>query len=352
MWSLIAKLGNIELLKCMFDHGINKDSTDKKGVSILWYVVDSGNVEAVRYLLDLGVFIPCYAQDVCRTQCVQCKDSTLIIDAIHVWDVQQCLDPCLRALYCDKLEIVKLLDKHGSQSCKTFNTLRRAAILCKMDVVSYLLNKYRYPLNIEYTKRADQCKCMKGYTLLTELNSTLFTESKLHRITKLLLDHGADPAKPMCSATGANAIMTAIHHGHFDVIAQYARSGVNINCRSYDCTYGTVLTFEASVLHGYNNIAEMILISGFPCGVFRIENKHKFKKKLKAEVKKLMIDWKVQKNNVTPLQHRCRSVILNHLSPQAHIEKLPLPILLIKFLNFHELDHIIDKYTAEQLSYL
>ena len=49
--SVIAEMGNIELLKCMFTHGVDKDSEDRTGLSVLWCVVGSGNVEAVRYLL-------------------------------------------------------------------------------------------------------------------------------------------------------------------------------------------------------------------------------------------------------------------------------------------------------------
>ena len=60
VWTAIAELGNIELLKCLFNHGIDKDSTDVSGSSVLWYVVGSDNVEAVQYLLDLGVVVPSY----------------------------------------------------------------------------------------------------------------------------------------------------------------------------------------------------------------------------------------------------------------------------------------------------
>ena len=349
VWSLIAKLGNVQLLKYMFNHGIDKDSTDKNGVSILWHVVDSGNVEAVRYLLDLGVFIPSYAKDVRKTKCMQCKYSALVIDADHIWEIDQYLDPCLRAIYCDKLEIVKLLDEGGSQSCKCFNTLRRAVILCRMDVVYYLLNKYRYPLNMEYVEKLSQCKCMKGFTLLTDPHIAAHKGSDLFRVIKLLLDHGADPAMAMCSSTSANGFMTAIHYGQWGVLAQYIRSGVNINCRSYHCELGRVLPFEASILHGYKNIAEMLIISGCSCGVYSIADNDIFMNYLRAPLDKLMKDWNVQENNVKPPQQRCRSVILNHLSPQADmkIKKLPLPGLLIKFLNFPELDHIKDRYRAE-----
>ena len=60
VWTLIAGLGNVELIKCLFNHGIDKDSTDHEGISVLWYVVGSGNVAAVQYLLDLRVAVLSY----------------------------------------------------------------------------------------------------------------------------------------------------------------------------------------------------------------------------------------------------------------------------------------------------
>ena len=143
--------------------------------------------------------------------------------------------------------------------------------------------------------------------------------------------------------------MTAIGYGNLNVIAQYIRWGVNINFRSYDDLYENVLPFEASVLHGYQNIAKVLLISGCSCGVFSLEGNHKFKDNLKPEVVKLMKEWKVQENNVIPLKQRCRNVILNHLSPRADkkIEKLPLPRWIIKFLNISEIDDMVDAYKED-----
>ena len=58
LWSFVASLGNVELLKYLFNRGIDKDSVDQLGLSVLWWVVHSGNIEAVRYLLDIGVLFP------------------------------------------------------------------------------------------------------------------------------------------------------------------------------------------------------------------------------------------------------------------------------------------------------
>ena len=328
VWAAIAELGNIELLKCMFNHGIDKDLTDVSGSSVLWYVVGSGNVEAVQYLLDLGIVVPSSKPE-------QRQQYKFILNIKREYR-----DPCISAIGRNRLDMVKLLEDYGSKSCNFFTALRSAVIFNNVEVASYLLNKYKYPLNMEYMYKLDQSEPI-DYTLLTEPRYKFSSQ-----MIKLLLDHGADPAKQMCSKTSVNAIMTAIGYGNLYVIAQYIRSGVNINLKSYDSSYGKVLPFEASVLRGYHDIAKILLISGCSCGVFSLKRNRKFKNNLKPEVEKLMKEWKVQKNNVTPLMQRCRCVILNHLSPRADvkIEKLPLPGLLIQFLNISEIDDMVDAY--------
>ena len=158
----------------------------------------------------------------------------------------------------------------------------------------------------------------------------------------LLLDHGADPAKSVCSASAPTAMMTAIYVEDLIIIDQYNRSGIDINF-----SHGNVLPFEASVLHGNINAAEMLFISGCSCGVFSLDNHHRFKDDLKPKVEKLMKDWKVQENNVPPLKHRCRNVILKQLSPRAdkNIGKLQLPGCLVKFLDSNRCHHSNGKKT-------
>ena len=75
VWPEVARKGNVELLKCMFTDGIDKDSIDQNGYSILWHVVGSGNIEAVRYLLDQGVAIPTYAPEEHEVPCEQCDEN-------------------------------------------------------------------------------------------------------------------------------------------------------------------------------------------------------------------------------------------------------------------------------------
>ena len=327
----IVSLENVELLESMFIHCTDNDS---KAHCVLSWVVTSGNVEAVRYLLDLGFVIPTTTEDVRETQCDQCKEKTLIVDDKQ-WNIQMNQDPGMTAICYNKLELVKLLDTRGIFSCNSFNVLRRAVLHDSVDVATYLLSNYTYPLNIEYTKESEQNKSV--YTLLTELGVVRNVQ-----ITKLLLDHGADPAKQMCSAKSPNAMMTALGSKNLEVIAQYIRSGVNIISRSYI----TVFLFEASFLRGYHDVVKMLLISGCSRGLFSLYQNHNFKNRLNPIVVNLMKEWRVQDNHVTPLKKRCRSVILNHLSPRAHVKahNLPLPAQLIKFLGIPEIDDMVDEY--------
>ena len=182
------------------------------------------------------------------------------------------------------------------------------------------------------------------YTLLTEPRLKPRCKSTA-QTTKLLLDHGADPAKQMCATTSVNAVMMAMRNGNVEVIAQYIRGGVDVNFKSYEeRSSENMLPFEASVLRNYYKIAEMLFLSGCSYGVFSLKGNHKFKNKVKPKVKKLMKEWKVEENMVTSLKLRCRNVILNHLSPRADIKigKLPLPTLIIKFLSIPEIDAIVD----------
>ena len=296
----------------------------------MWHVVYNGNIEEVRYFLAIGVAIPTFAPKERKVPCNRCKAIRLEIEYLSELGK---VDPCMTAIQLNYLKIVKSFDKYGIQSCKSFTALRHAVQSGSVDVVSYLLNKYTYPLNIEYI--------VKNYE---KLAMTLLTVPSLRRnrpqIVKLLLDHGADPAKQMCSPRSVNAIMTAIYCNDLEVLAQYIRSGVNINLKSWDYKYKKISPFKTSVLRNRHYVSEMLLISGCSGGVF---SKRKLKNKPKLE--KLMKEWNVYDNNVIPLKQRCRCVILNHLSPRADlkIKKLPLPGCLIKFLNIPEFDGFASK---------
>ena len=329
VWTSVARMGDVELLKCLFNHGLEKESKDQDGVSILGHVVASSNIDAVRYVLDQGADIPVYTSEAHKKQCKQCNKKSLII---YLDNKQRRLDPCMIAIHNRFWEIAMLLDERGSQSCKSLYALSCAVVEGHVSMVSYLLNKYTYPLNTEYFTNHS---CEHVFTVLTE---SLFEPTV--EITKLLLDHGADPVKPMCSTTSPNALMTGICcSASSDIIAQFIRSGVNINVRSWNCRFKTILSaFEASVMFDREDVSLMLLISGSSRGVF---NNSTFKVKPKLE--KMMKEWNLYDNNVIPLKQRCRRVILNHLSPQADmkIKKLPLPTCLIKFLGIPELEDIV-----------
>ena len=336
VWSLVARSKDVELFKCMINRGIDKDSIDQDGFSLLWHVIDSGNTEAVHYLLDIGVAIPTYTPEEREVPCEQCEENRLIIDNYLEQEIR---DPCMRAICYNQWEIVKLLDEYGSKSCKSFYALRHGVEWGSVDVVSYLLNTYSYNINIEYT-----------ITVFGKNIFTLLTEPTFHKfkaqITKLLLDYGADPAKQMCAATSRNAIMTAVYYKNLEVIAQYIRSGVNINLKSWDSRYGRLFSpFEASLLHDRHYVAKILHISG--CSSGRV-NTYDFKANTHPRLEKLMKELNVFDNNVVPLQQRCRCVILNHLFPRAElkIQELPLPRLLIKFLSIPELDSIVYEYNT------
>ena len=331
VWAWVARKGNVELLKCMFNRGIDKDATDHFDMTILGHVVSSGSVEAVRYLLDLGVAIPSYTPEERETHCEKCEENTFIIADNSQADSP---DPCMIAICNNKLEIVKLLDEHGCESCKSFTALRCAVKCSNVDIVFYLLNKYTYPLNAEYIIKNSG---KSTFTLLTEPFFRCRAE-----IVKLLLDHGADPSKPRCAPGTANAIMTAIRCENLGAIVQYIRSGVDINSKSWDYIFKSVVSpLEASVLHHHYYISVMLLISGCSRGAF---STLKMKDNLAPELMKLMKEWNVHDDNtVTPLQQRCRSVILSHLSPRADLKvrKLPLPRCLIEFISIPDLDNIV-----------
>ena len=151
--------------------------------------------------------------------------------------------------------------------------------------------------------------------------------------------------------------MVAIRSVHVRLIALLICNGADVNFRSYVYKYGDVLPFEAALLRDYRfdlgvfYVVEMLLVSGCSCGVFSLEEDHKFKTRyIDCEIKNLMMKWNVQENNVKPLMQQCRRVILKHLSPRASkmIEKLPLPQCVIKYLSIPELDDIVARYYGQR----
>ena len=58
----------------------------------------------------------------------------------------------------DPCEIVKLLEERGCRSCHSFSALKLAVLHGSVDVVSYLLNKYTYIINMEYVEKLFFCR--------------------------------------------------------------------------------------------------------------------------------------------------------------------------------------------------
>ena len=332
-WGRAARLGSVELVKCLLNHGIDKDTKDQHGCSLLTHVIISGVVEAVRYVLDLGVTVTSYTPEVELEPCQGRGTNRLLLDLDSQRDKD---DPIKVAVSGANLEIVQMLVEHGSQSCHFFFALLHAVTSSNVGVIEYLLNKYSYPLNVNYCYTAHHCRTY--FTILTEpchRNTT--------KITKLLLDHGADPNQRICVDANSSILLDAIQHRHEEIIALYIRNGVYINYKSCDSKYGLVLPFEASVLHDRLYVTEMLLVSGCSYGRFSSANKQQIKDDIKSDLKVLMNKWEVDENNVKPLQQQCRRMILNHLSPQADkkIMKMSLPLTLVKYLNIPELDDIL-----------
>ena len=338
VWERAAKLGSVELRKCILNQGIDKDSIDLNDPSLLLDVVSypASDVEAVRYLLDLGVTVPSYVPKVKFDPCTKCGINKLLLDDGSGGEKE---DPCMVAITNDDTEIVQMLVEHGSQSCQSLIALVHAVRSGSFNVIEYLLNKCSYPLNITYyTYSVSVHRWGSHHTLLTES----FHRNAI-KITKLLLDHGADPNIKICMEKESSILLAAIQHKHEEVIALYIRSGVDINYRSFDWKFGMVLPFEASVLHDRLHVTELLLVSGCSCGMFSLDNNQEMKDDIKPDLKDLMKIWNVDENNVKPLMQQCRRMILNHMSPQADkkITKMSLPSIIVNYLRIPELDDIL-----------
>ena len=324
-WARAAEVGSVELLKCMINLGIDKDFTDTDGQSFLTWTIRSGEAEAVRYLLDIEVTVPKYDPKSKVKLCEKCKNNKLLLDSNFF---SKCVDGA-SAIRMDIPEIVEMIVEHGGQSCVSFNALALAVRFSSVNVIEYLLNKYRYPLNCEYiwTDLGSRYQ-----TLLMEFN-----ENHIIHIVKLLLAHGADPNKQTC---GKSPLGKPLIHHHEEVLALFIRNGVNINFESI------TLPFETSVTCSRIFTTEMLLVSGCSRGMYSRGNSYEIppNSRIKSEVMDLLRKWNIHENKVVPLKMQCRRMILHHLSPQADkkITKLPLPPSVITYLSIPELDDILD----------
>ena len=336
VWTLAARAGSVDVLKCLLEkYSIDKNPIVKKGLSILYWAVHSGNIEAVRYLLKQGVTMTSFVPQECVEACRKCGTNV----SCHYPDATQLHnDPYVLAIRFNMLDIVRLMNEYGCQLYKSPEILSLAIRANSVEVVEYLLCNHKYPLNYEYSEKYDRFLNSDHQTFLNKA-----CKEQSVRIVTLLLEHGADPNKKHCAEKCHNVINVSIYRRHINNTACFIRRGVNVNTRSYYPDIGVVLPFEAAVYKNHIYAAEMLLVAGCSRGVHSWNNNCTLKDNIGREIQELLKKWNVHKNNVLPLKQRCRMVILNHLCPQADkITELPLPPQLIKYLSIPELDDILE----------
>ena len=344
--TLAAKNGNVDVLKCLIeDNDMDKNSVDNQNIGLLYWAVDSGRVEAVRYLLSLGVTITTYTpQDYVEP----CKGCGNIIGYYSFYPSQQWGDAYMLALRMDMPEMLKLMEEYGCKLYKSPGVLISAFFRPSLKVVDYLLSNHQYQLNREYMciKTNDRSETCDSHR--TVISKALY-ERRNVKLVKLLLEHGADLNMKRCDEKWSDAINFAIYNRHVEIIATFIRCGLNINTRSYYLDNGDMLPFEAAIWFNHFYAAEMLLVSGCSRGEI---NFTKHKADITPEIKGLLKGWNLHTNIVLPLQQKCRMTILNHLSPRADkkIKELHLPLIIIRYLTIPELDDIIEAYEINKQS--
>ena len=337
--TIAARNGSVSVLKCLIEHNkVDKNSTDKDGRSVLYWAVRSHNIEAVRYLLKLGVTMTKSITQECMEPCYYCRTNLPYFRTVELK-----FNPCIEALASGLLDMVKLMEEYECELLENIYALGFAVHGNQVEVVDYLLSNYKYPLNYEYVGPMNYIDV--GTEQIWNPHNTLLTSACHHEsgeMVKLLLEHGADPNIKYGKCV--SAINVAIQHRHVEVIARFIRGGVNVNAKSFYLGVGAVRPFEAAVWHHHSYAVQMLLVYGCSFGVFSLPKEHQCKVDIASDLQELLEEWNVYKNNVLPLKQKCRMVILNHLSPQADgkIKELPLPPLLFKYLNIPELDDIIE----------
>ena len=344
MWFVAASNRCIDILKFLISIGISKNVTDSFGRNALHHAVCSGDINVIRYLLEIGVSIITIGKRLQDRLCL------FMIDTDMTDDVWYMYNPCLQAISMERLDVLQLLEKYEQQMFQSIEALKCAVRRNSLKMVNYLLNKHTYPLNIEY--RDTDTDIMGRAWHWTQ---TIITEAcephKLEMVT-LLTEHGADPAKKSDDERYQSAIMIAIMGGYNELLAHFIRSGVSLDCRLHDTFHGGVVLFENAVFRRNTQAAEMLLLAGCSCGEFSLVkniptcisssgNIHESQRYVTPEFQELMIEWDVHKNMVRPLHQMCRKSILNHLCPKAvkEITELPLPPRIIRYLGIPEIEY-------------
>ena len=226
VWALAAYAGSVDVLKFLIeDNGIDKNSIDKNGCSILFWAVGSGSIEVVRYLLTLGVTMTSFVPQECVEACKNCGTNV----SCHYNHAPMRTDPYVRAIIVYRLDVVRLMDEHGCQLGKSLEILSISIHMQSVEVVEYLLCNYKYPLNYGYTEKYNDGGSNSDHqTFLSKA-----CEEQSVEIVKSLLEHGADPNKKYCAEKLPIVINVAIYQGRVKHLACFIRGGVNVNTRSH-----------------------------------------------------------------------------------------------------------------------
>ena len=314
---------SVDVLKCLYDHGVDKDATDAHGRSILYFAVSSGKVSLIRYILSQGV--------------------TMIANNPTSFDVycesDSNNDPCIKAIQLKRLDLVQMLDECNCQTLKTLSALRTAVVKTCESVIEYLLSKHKYPLNEIYAIRTSSG---------AEIYTTVLAEACTHcsmEVVEMLLDRGADPNIRKDKETYCSPLHRAIINKPVRLVAKLISSGADINAKSFDDHFGTLLPYEACIMHRKMSAATLIFKSGCFFNVHTLNMHLKgVRTPLRHVIEKKIKNWNLPDNSIRSLYQICRTVILKQLSPATSkkIRKLPLPFATMKYLGIPELDDFLS----------
>ena len=124
-------------------------------LSVLHWAVSSGNIEAVRYLLNQGVTMTSFVPTDRLIQCKDCRTNT----KCHYVDIEQLdTDPFMIAVRNKKADVVRLIDDYGCELCKSSQILSYAIECRSVDLKDYLLCNYDYQLNYGYAYKYRYCR--------------------------------------------------------------------------------------------------------------------------------------------------------------------------------------------------
>ena len=333
----------IDILVSLINLGFSKNVTDSLGRNALYHAVCSCDITFIRYLLEAGVTIITTEEQQHRQPCYQ-EARSRIMDLHKRNDLRH--NPCLKAISLDMLDVVQLLEDYDQQTFQSIEALKCAVRIKSFKMVNYLLNKYKYTLNMEYRYFDTPTTWHWSKTIITEACKP----DQLEMVT-LLMEHGADPAKKSDAQEYKSALLIAIRDECNELLAHFIRSGVNLDCRLHDLHLGDVLPFEYAVFMCNESAAAMLLYAGCSCGEFSLADYistgksfsvsiGNLQRTASSEFQKLLIEWNVHRNNVKPLDQLCRKLILNHLCPRAvrKIKELPLPSRIFGYLSISGLE--------------